>query len=123
MRDLIKPTVTVPRSTLRPVEILLDSRHGVYIPQLYAEQYAPKFSGAYPEYLKVLLDGPEHERYWEAWENVLNRDTLTVYTEDPDGTEHSYTYTLHHDGDLFLVCDDLMNDEEYENVFGEPRED
>tara|TARA_R110000851_G_scaffold194288_1_gene345096 strand:+ start:162 stop:944 length:783 start_codon:yes stop_codon:yes gene_type:complete len=72
-----------------------DSR-GIYIPQHFAESHMPqKWEGYNDEDITILLAGPDHEQYWEAWDSVLN-DAETI-----NGG------TLHQDGDLWVVWTQL----------------
>jgi len=92
-------------------ELLYSDHHGVYIPQLFAKECATSFEGINYGDLKVLLEGPDHEHYWDAWDSVLN---------DASIVRNGVNYMLHQDGDLWLVksfsaCQDEINDrvEEY----------
>ncbi|MCP3653588.1 MAG: hypothetical protein GY766_01635 [Herbaspirillum sp.] len=70
----------------------LDSARGVYIPRDFALMIDPQdWTGIDPQDLQTLKDGPDSEFYWDAWESVLNN------AESLDG------WTLHQDGDLWLV--------------------
>lgn len=93
------------------LELLFDSRHGVYIPQAFAESCA-HWSGL-PEDFQDLLLGPESEDYWDIWTDVLNNAT---YTDSAGNVWH-----LWQDGDLWACCEELMSDQEYEEFFGEAR--
>jgi hypothetical protein len=62
--------------------------------------------------LMTVLQGPDHEWYYDAWDSILTRASFTR-----DGN----TWALWQDGDLFLVCDDLLSDDEYREFFGESR--
>jgi len=66
------------------------------------------------EDIKILLEGPPHNEYWDAWLEVIDR----VYLIDSEGNK----WTLWQDGDLWVICDKLMHDEQYEEFFGEPRQ-
>jgi len=61
---------------------LVDGHHGVYVPQVFANQCADGWR-VHAELLQILRDGPNHEEYWDAWQMVLD---LAFYT-DTDGTE------------------------------------
>lgn len=87
------------------VELLLDGNRGRYIPRNFVEEFdLSKWYGIGDWELGVLEAGPDHEDYWEAW-NKLER---TAYHVD----EQNNTWNLHLDGDLFLICDELMTTEE-----------
>lgn len=55
-------------------------------------------------------DSPEHDFYWDCWDDVVYNAKIVK-----DGVE----YTLHHDGDLWLVNYDMMTDDEKLDFFGE----
>lgn len=95
----------------------LDSARGVYIPRDFAEIIDPQdWTGIDPQDLQTLKSGPDSEFYWDAWQSVLD------YAESKDG------WTLHQDGDLWLVqfdkavsdfndyCEDML---EYETRHGD----
>lgn len=97
------------------VELLIDDHHGIYIPKHFVESFdLSDWSGIKAEDLEILRAGPEHELYWETWDDVLNN---AIHT-DEDGMQ----WMLHQDGDLFGVCQDRMTAEEYKNFFGEEKE-
>ena len=92
-------------------ELILDGHHGVYIPQFFAQTWASSFDGINHNDVKVLLEGPEHEYYWDSWDTVLSDSSIV---------RHGVEYMLHQDGDLWLVkahsaCQDEINEkvEEY----------
>ena len=62
--------------------LLLDSHHGVYIPQLAVKYYSQEpnwdWSNVSEEDIQSLLNGVEDENYWEAWEQVLDNVTFDV---------------------------------------------
>ncbi len=94
--------------------LLIDSRHGIYVPKRFAEDFDhSKWQGLDKVDWNVLKN-PDHEWYWEEWETVLNNGTCL---------QDRYTYRLHQDGDLWAYCDELMSDEEYENFWGEKRDE
>jgi len=97
------------------IHILLSDSHGVYIPQFFIEEFDPsEWRGIKAEDLEILRAGPEHEFYWETWDDILN-NALHI---DEDGMQ----WSLYQDGDLFAVCPDRMTAEEYKNFFGEEKE-
>jgi len=74
-----------------------DGARGQYIPQHFAESVVREtVTGLNDEHWKDLEAGPEHEWYWESWNDVLNRAEIT----HPDTGE---VYTLYQDDDLWLV--------------------
>lgn len=76
---------------------IVDGSAGIYVPQLWAKSYKRgSWHGFnYVQDVKPLLTGPEHEHYWECWEDIIN----TAYFVDEKGT----VWTLYQDGDLFIV--------------------
>lgn len=78
-------------------ELFLDSARGIYIPQNFAEIVKRKcVEGVSAEQWAILEEGPEHEWYWEAWDEVLNSAVLT----NPDTGQR---FTPYQDGDLWLI--------------------
>jgi len=74
-------------------ELFFDGNRGVYIPQHFAEAIdVTDWTGIDAEDLDVLRKGPDHESYWDAWQDVLD------HAETRDGR------VLHQDGDLWLVA-------------------
>jgi len=74
-------------------QCIIDGHHGVYIPQMFAEQYGHMLPASLQDDIKLLTDGPS-EWYWETWEAVLDAAVLTI-----DGQE----YYLYKDNDLFII--------------------
>lgn len=78
-------------------ELYLDSNRGVYIPQNFVEITKPEcINNLNDEDRTILLAGPDHEWYWETWEQVLNNCTVT----NPDTKQK---FTLYQDDDLWLI--------------------
>lgn len=99
------------------IDLILSDRRGIYIPRDFAEFDFTNWSGIEDEDIEILKAGPEEsDWYWETWDQVL---ATALYTE-PQGKN---TWHLHQDGDLFMVCEALMTDEEYYNFYGEHRLD
>lgn len=89
------------------VILLFDGASGVYIPQRFAEEIRRDFvTGVSAEDYEILAAGPDHELYWEAWSDVLDRATLAI-----DGRK----YSLYQDGDVFALDYDRMSAEERKN--------
>ena len=73
----------------------LDSARGIFIPQNFAESISlNEWTGIDKSDFDILLAGPNHEFYWDAWTQVL------------DNAESTCGATLYQDGDLFLVYRD-----------------
>jgi len=76
-------------------ELFLDGNRGIYIPQQFAEAIDPAdWTGINAEDLDVLRAGPDHDSYWDAWQDVLD------HAETKDGR------VLWQDGDLWIVARD-----------------
>ena len=106
---------------LNAVEHLLSDARGIYIPQNFVEMFDreawglsdPKFDGAW----EVCAEGCEAECvdwFWEEWDEILN------HAEYKCG---DHTWYLHHDGNLWAVCPELMTNEEKKNFGWEIDED
>lgn len=98
------------------LELLLSDRRGVFIPRDFAgfDHSMRSFNIDDDDAdLQILREGPDHEHYWDAWDSVMSRAKFT----DSKGND----WYLTQDGDLWLYCEALMSDEEYENFFGEVR--
>ena len=73
--------------------------HGICIPRYFAESVnRDKLSGVSDSDMDILLTGPDHHEYWDAWNDVEQSAILT----DSNGV----TYCLYQDGDLWLVPTD-----------------
>jgi hypothetical protein len=94
--------------------LLLDERNGIHIPRCFVQDFdLNAYDGVSPQDAITCTD-PDNEGYWDAWTSILDSATLT--------TTEGYKYRLHQDGDLWLCCEELMDDEEYHNFFGVARE-
>lgn len=89
------------------MDLLIDSAHGVYIPQVFANIYGFLLD---PKDVEILKQGPDHEWYWDTWSNVIDRDyaingrgVTIVQSEDGDvwamPTALQYTMTIMPDTD------------------------
>jgi len=80
-----------------PMLWLADNR-GIYIPQHFAESFSnpeKHVSGVSESDWKTLLEGPETEWYWEAWDTICNNCVVT----DDFGNQ----FFIHQDGDCWLI--------------------
>lgn len=70
---------------------------GVYIPQNFAEKVKREFvKGITDADYEILMAGPDHELYWDAWDTVLTNARIKLKVN------HRYDRVLHQDGDLFI---------------------
>jgi hypothetical protein len=82
--------------------LFADASRGIYIPQYFAKTLVDDaevefiYHGIYhwDTVKPILLDGPDHPEYDEAWEFVL--DNARVH-------HRGKVYSLYQDGDLWLV--------------------
>ena len=89
--------------------LLIDGGHGQYIPQVFVGTVDRKrITGISDDQWAILSAGPEHEWYWEVWDEVLNGAIVT----NPSTQERYY---LHHDGDLWLIPEDAEWPDPYED--------
>lgn len=102
---------------MQAVELYADASRGIYIPQHFAQTHNElwNFDKCESDALDILLHGPEHTEYWEAWQDVIDNAFYQL-------REHKYTLWSGESGDLFSVCNERMTDSEYENFYGESRE-
>ena len=96
------------------VTLILSDARGVYIPRDFVTDNYNKIAedhckawGIEDEDAEILASGPDHEFYWERWEDVLNHAQYV----DEEGNK----YFLSQDGDLWALCYDRMTDEEKSN--------
>ena len=96
------------------LELVVSSNNGQYIPQHAANMITSEshWTGYDLEDIAILKEGPDHEHYWEAWHSVLNSAKWVNY-----GLE----WTMHDDDGLWMVCPEIMTDDEYFDTFGEER--
>jgi hypothetical protein len=97
-------------ATATGLQLLISDRHGVYIPQHFAQDFNLKAFGIAEDDADIALlscTKPEGEWYWEAWDAVLDKAKTA---------EGGYLYQ---DGDLWLVHPHLMDEQEYIDFFGE----
>ena len=92
----------------QPLLWLSDSR-GIYIPRDFARSFADRaksVDGVSAEDWAILEAGPDHEFYWETWDDVLSDAIIT--------DENGIMYHVHQDGDCWLVPKGMeWNDEGY----------
>ena len=92
---------------LEPI-LLIDSHNGIYIPNLFCKQCNPEntfWNWNYENSSEILLN-PEHELYWEVWEEVLD----SAYYIDPD---NNIKYTLYNNEDLWAIPEGYEIPEEF----------
>lgn len=84
--------------------LFLNDSHGQYIPQNFVDCIAlDRLTGVKVEDLDILRAGPDHEWYWDAWENVCQNAIIT----DANGVK----YTIWQDGDCWLIPEGMEWDD------------
>lgn len=78
----------------------LDGWRGIYIPRDFAESFGndgrmKSVFNVSDEEWKVLEAGPNHDHYWDVWDEVLQKAEIVF----PDNN----TYRLYQDNDLWLI--------------------
>jgi hypothetical protein len=93
--------MTMTTNKPEPMLWLSDAR-GVYIPRDFANSFADRLisvQGVDEENWKILEAGPDHELYWDAWDEVC-RDATII---DDVGNK----FSIHQDGDYWLIPDGM----------------
>jgi hypothetical protein len=95
----------MPKTKPEPILYASDAR-GIYIPQHFAQTIAQRaLTGVSAEDYAVLEAGPDHEHYWDVWEDVLREAVVT--------DEGGQKFALYQDGDLWLIPEGMeWNDNE-----------
>ena len=83
------------------VQLLLTDARGIYLPHDFAQSFVVRESGLDDD-MTICATNPDHQYYWEAWENILNEGTI----EGADGK----IWRLHQDGDLWAIRADVEID-------------
>lgn len=83
-------------TTKLEMKCLVGSGAGIYVPMCFASNYEMKAWGVSEENQEILKN-PDHDLYWDTWDDVLN---LASFTDDK-----GQKWSLHQDEDLFAVPD------------------
>lgn len=78
------------------VGCIIDGCWGIYVPQQFCKRYE-KVEGVSQQDWDICLAGPEHELYWDAWDEVLSNWQF----EETDSNGGVWRISLQQDGDLF----------------------
>ncbi len=84
----------------------LSDARGVYIPRDFANSFADRskhVTGVSDEDWAILESGPDHEWYWDTWNDVEQNAIVT--------DENGHKYTLYQNGDLWLVPEGMEWDD------------
>ncbi len=80
--------------------------HGVFIPQTFARSFNDRnkvVSGVEDSEWAILEAGPDHEEYWQTWQDVQDNATVTL---------DEISYGIWQDGDVWLIPDGMDWDAE-----------
>lgn len=87
----------------------LNDARGVFIPRDFANSFidrAKHVAGVSDEDWAILEAGPDHEHYWDTWADVCDSAVVT--------DENGVKFTLHQDGDLWLIPEGMEWSEEHD---------
>ena len=96
---------------MQNIECIVDSRHGVFVPMVFAQTVnRALLSGVDAETLDYLAkeESVEDVDFWDVWDSVLNNARIA---------HNGKIYHLHQDGDLFIIDWDNLTEDESE-AFG-----
>lgn len=81
-------------------ELLVDDHHGIYIAQIFCESYSAYITNMseVKEDFDICLQGPDHEEYWDAWDNLIDNVQFTN-----DRNEKYTICNLEESGDLWAI--------------------
>ena len=86
--------------TIQPEPLLwLRDDRGIYIPRDFANSFANRgacVQGVSQEQWEILEAGPDHEWYWEVWNEVEQDAKIT-------DIETGVVYSVYQDGDCWLI--------------------
>jgi hypothetical protein len=91
--------------TSKPEILLwLDGNRGRYLPRDFACSFANRrdVSGISSRDWRTLQAGPDHDWYWEAWDNVCDHAKVSL---------NDVTYTVYMDGDCWLIPEGMQWDD------------
>ena len=93
------------------IGVLFDSASGIYIPLRFAEEMDRHYVqwDATDEDWTALLAGPDHESYWDVWQDVLDNARLVMRDKK--------LVRLFQDGDVFYVDENAEYDEDSDQYY------
>lgn len=94
----------------RPI-LVVDSHHGVYIPQIWLKQSSGQIKAQLSRDQRNDLRNPENEFYWETWEQVLNKEFRV-------NRQKGY-FEQTENGDLFFIPNCYRRSREYKETFNQ----
>lgn len=94
---------------MQGLQLLINDNMGVYIPKIFCERHdLQDFGITLTDKDREIFQDPYNEGYWETWEDIYPKARYV----DEQGNE----WRLWLDGDLWLVCYNLLDDEGYERL-------
>ena len=93
------------------ITVLLDGDRGIYLPQSFAENFDMGEWHVKAEGAEILRAGPDHEFYWEAWDDVLNYARYTMAKPPRGMKKGKWHLSVGESGDLFAVHEDYVWDD------------
>ena len=96
--------------------LLVSDSAGIYVPQQFAKQCREHCVNVSDEDWEILLTGPDHDDYWDAWDSVVDSAVL-VSDKDPEER-----YKLSQDGDLWAIPEEWEWVDEL-NTYAPPESD
>ena len=78
---------------------VVDGSWGIYCLQKFAERFDLRQWGVEQEDIDILLEGPDHEWYFETWDDVIDN---AEYVDD-DG----YKWFIWSNDGVFIVREDM----------------
>lgn len=87
-------------TAIKEPELLVDDHNGIYVIQVFCKAYSKYITNMeeVKEDFEICLQGPDHEFYCEAWDNLLNKVEFT--------NDYGEKYTignLGESGDLWAI--------------------
>lgn len=106
---MAEPKIATIESKYSGIILFVDSHHGAYIPKVFVEMINRDYWQPISDYdEKILMAGPDVDdscEYWEVWHKFIDG---SQFLTDQDG----HKWFLHQDGDVFLMCEEKMTDQE-----------
>ena len=94
--------------TLCSHSLLIDEVMGIDIPSQFVQRMCESgWEGITAEDKQILLAGPDHEHYWDTWQDVLQNAVWNSKVGK---------YYLWQDGDLWVIHEDFGPDDECKNI-------
>jgi len=107
----MEPQTQAEQWVKKHVHCIITDSNGIYIPQIFAERFIdethPELSEKLADDFDILLDGPDHSEYWEAWSEIeqkwmgangqhilQNSDLFLIDGKPPEGLDDQVSEIL-----------------------------